>query len=70
MSIVGMQPSQFVTISSMSQAGNIGGVYDITQLSADFKTKGECNMTSSPIQVRKLTSKVTFKTATVYFVWT
>ena len=66
-SIVGMQPAQFVTISSMSQAGNKGGVYGINQLSSDFDTKGQCNMTFSRIQARKLTLKVTFKTVSNQF---
>ena len=56
-SIVGMQPAQFVTISSIPQAGNVGGGYGINQLSADFDTKSECNMTFSHIQARKLALK-------------
>ena len=59
-SIVGLQPAQFVTISSILQAGNVGGGYAINQLSDDSDTKSECNMTSFPSQPRKLTLKVTF----------
>ena len=61
-SIVGMQPAQFVTMSSIPQAGNVGGGYGINQLSDDFDTKSECNMTFSHIHSKKIGLKVTFKT--------